>query len=76
MEDTYKIVRVYEKTLKHSRVQKRGLTLEQAQKWCNDPETSSMTARKPLGCDGDDRQIERWHDKQKHWFDGFIKEEK
>ncbi len=39
--------------------------------WCQDPETSSMTARKPRGCDGDDRRIQRWHDKQKHWFDSY-----
>lgn len=45
-----------------------GLTEKEAQKICQDPETSSMTARKPKGCDGDEKQIERWHRQNKHWF--------
>ena len=48
-----------------------GLTLQEAQKICNDPETSSMTARKPKGCDNDERQIARWHEQEKHWFYGY-----
>lgn len=71
---TYKIIRFYQND-RRPRVQRRGLTLEQAQKWCTDPETSSQTARAPRGCDGDERKIERWNDKQKHWFDGYQREE-
>lgn len=48
-----------------------GLTEKEAQKICQDPETSSMTARKPKGCDGDEKQIQRWHTKSKHWFYGY-----
>lgn len=56
-----------------SHVIRVGLTLQEAQKICSDPETSSMTARKPRGCDGDEKQIQRWHEKQKHWFYGYNK---
>lgn len=52
-------------------VMRIGLTEQEAQKICQDPETSSMTARKPKGCDGDEKQIARWHEKQKHWFYGY-----
>lgn len=48
-----------------------GLTLQEAQKICSDPETSSMTARKPKGCDGNEKTIETWHKNQKHWFYGY-----
>lgn len=48
-----------------------GLTEQEAQKICQDPETSSMTARKPKGCDGDEKQIQRWHKELKHWFYGY-----
>lgn len=48
-----------------------GLTEAEAQKICQDPETSSMTARKPKGCDGDTNQINRWHEESKHWFYGY-----
>lgn len=48
-----------------------GLTEKEAQKICSDPETSSMTARSPKGCDSNEAQINRWHEKQKHWFYGY-----
>jgi len=48
-----------------------GLTEREAQKICQDPETSSMTARKPKGCNGDEAMIKRWHEKNKHWFYGY-----
>jgi hypothetical protein len=51
---------------------RRGLTLEQARKHCDDPETSSISAAKPKGCANDERKIELWHEKQKHWFDGYT----
>ena len=39
---TYRIVRRYFEGRK-PRVMKRGLSLKEAQKWCQDPETSSRT---------------------------------
>lgn len=68
---TYNIRRFYENPNRDSRVVQRGLSLEQAKKWCNDPETSSYTAKAPKGCEGNEKKIERWHEKNKHWFDGF-----
>jgi hypothetical protein len=53
------------------RIIKRNVTLKEAQEICNDPETSSHTARKPQGCDGDEAMIDRWSEKQKHWFYGY-----
>lgn len=73
MSETYKIIKFYEDGRR--RVIRRGLDLEQARQICNDPETSSMTAKKPLGCAGDEVLIERWHDAQKHWFYGFDRED-
>jgi len=70
--ELYNVVRFYQDG-RRARVQRRGLTLKQAQEWCNDPETSSHTARKPAGCDGNENQINRWTEKQKHWFDGYQK---
>ena len=46
-------------------------TLAEAQEICNDPETSSMTASKPRGCNGSESLIEKWHARQAHWFYGF-----
>ena len=48
-----------------------GLTESEAQKICSDPETSSMTARSPRGCDGSEKKIANWHKNQKHWFYGY-----
>ena len=49
----------------HRSVQIRGLTLEQAQEWCQSPETSSRTASEQAlaaaGIDGP-------------WFDGYDEE--
>lgn len=56
---------------KRARIIKRNVTLAEAQRICNDPETSSTTARKPKGCEGDEAIIERWNEKQKHWFYGY-----
>ena len=57
----YKIVRFYFKG--RSRTIKRGLTLEQAQAHCNDPETSSRTCTKAAG--------KRRTQMRGPWFDGF-----
>ncbi|KKL82803.1 hypothetical protein LCGC14_1981090 [marine sediment metagenome] len=43
MSDTYKIVRRYINDLDRQDTIKSGLTLEQAQAHCSDPETSSKT---------------------------------
>lgn len=60
MEETYKIVRLYEDGRK--RVMRRGLTLEEAQKHCKDPATSSISGTgKPTR-------------KGVRWFDGYTKE--
>ena len=53
------------------RIVQKGLSLEEAQTYCADDQSSSMTADKPRGCAGDQKQIERWHEKQKHWFYGY-----
>lgn len=71
--NTYKIIRIYQDGRK-PRLQRTGLSLKQAQEWCQDAETSSMTARKPRGCDQDEKQIQRWHDKQRHWFDSYTED--
>ena len=48
-----------------------GLTEKEAQKICQDPETSSVTARTPKGCNGNEKQIQRWQELNKHWFYGY-----
>jgi hypothetical protein len=63
---TYKIVRYYRDPGFKSRVVRRGLTLEEAQAHCNDPETSSRTctlapARRRTRLKGP-------------WFDGYTEE--
>lgn len=60
---TYKIVRFYFKG--GSRIIKRGLTLEQAQEHCSNPETSSR------GTSNRARIITRRHG---IWFDGYKEE--
>jgi hypothetical protein len=60
---SYKIVRFYRDDDSRRRVIKRGLTLEEAQAHCQDPETSSSTAtsypaRRRTECFGP-------------WFDGY-----
>lgn len=65
MGDTYKIVRRYRD--KHTkRALHVGLTLEEAQAWCQDPETSSRTCTKPAG-----KACTR---RNGPWFDGYEKE--
>jgi len=66
----YQVIKIYQDDRLTTTV-KSNLSLKEAQTICFDPETSSMTARKPIGCNGDEKQIKRWHDKQKHWFYGY-----
>jgi hypothetical protein len=61
---SYKIVRMYFQGGK--RTVKRGLTLEQAQAHCQDPETSSRTCTKP-------RNV-RLTKERGPWFDGYEEE--
>lgn len=62
--DTYQIVRFYQD---HPReVIETGLTLEEAQEHCNDPETSSKTC---AGTEAMQRTAELGV-----WFDGYEKE--
>jgi hypothetical protein len=62
--DRYKIVRMYFRGGK--RTIETGLTLEQAQKHCKDPETSSSTCTKSAG---------KARTKQKGaWFDGYERD--
>lgn len=64
---TYKIVRYYrDNPGLNGTVVTRGLTLEQAQAHCNDPETSSSTATSAEG-------VERTK-QYGPWFDGYTEE--
>lgn len=64
---TYKIVRFYRDNDDLNRtVVVRGLTLEQAQAHCQDPETSSSTATSPEAVERTERYGE--------WFDGYEEE--
>lgn len=64
--ETYKIIRFYRDRWPNHRTIMRGLTLEEAQAHCNDPETSSSTATSAVG-----RARTR---KLGAWFDGWTEE--
>ena len=66
MADTYQIVRFYQQGNIRRRVIDTRLTLEEAKKHCNDPESSSSTC---TGATGKRRTKQRGP-----WFDGFEKE--
>lgn len=68
MRDTYKIVRHYFHAVNgsHRRVIARGLSLEQAQAHCHDPNTSSRTAYSA--------EARRRTKSRGPWFDGYDKE--
>jgi len=63
---TYRIVRMYQNPHLRSYVVKRGLSLEEAQAHCRDPETSSRTA---TGYDAQRRTMAAGP-----WFDGYEEE--
>lgn len=63
---TYKIIRVYQRDDQPKRVIKRGLTLEEAQAHCRDPETSSSTCTSSEG--------RRRTEERGPWFDGYDEE--
>lgn len=62
--DTYRIIRMFFKGGK--RVIEKGLTLEQAQVHCKDPETSSQTCTKSAG--------RKRTEQRGPWFDGYERE--
>jgi len=63
---TYKIVRFYRDPDISNKIIQRGLTIEEAQAHCNDPETSSQTCKNKAG----KARTKRCGD----WFEGFMKE--
>lgn len=63
---TYKIVRFYEAKDRPERTIQRGLTLEEVQRHCDDPESSSATATGKAA-----RARTR---RVGPWFDGWRKE--
>lgn len=65
---TYRIVRFYQRDEHPREVVARGLTLEQAQAHCNDPETSSSTA---TGHHARERT-----ERMGPWFDGYEDEDR
>ena len=64
--EKYKIVRGYFRDGKGKRTIERGLTLEEAQAYCKDPETSSKTCTNSAG----KRRTKMYGP----WFDGYEKE--
>ena len=62
----YSIVRMYQNDWCKKRMIKRGLTLEEAQEHCRDPETSSSTATSP-------EAVKRTK-YMGPWFDGYESE--
>jgi hypothetical protein len=64
---TYRIVRHFENPDIRNRVGKRGLTLEEAQRHCRDPETSSKTAKS--------RHAQSRTQALGPWFDGYEEEQ-
>jgi hypothetical protein len=63
---TYKIVRFFQDSRRQSVTIKTGLTLQEAQAHCNDPETSSRTATS--------REARRRTTEAGAWFDGYAEE--
>ena len=65
---TYEIIRFFAAQTGGRRVIERGLTLEEAQAHCSNPETSSSTCTT--------RQKRAYTEKVGQWFDGYTKEGK
>lgn len=63
---TYKVIRFYENSPAGRRVIRRGLTLEEAQAHCQDPETSSSTCTSRVGR-ARTKRLGRW-------FDGYARD--
>lgn len=65
---TFKIIRMFFNDDVPNRIIKRGLTQEQAQAHCSDPETSSSTCTNRAG-------LERTR-KHGPWFDGWTEDDR
>lgn len=63
---TYRVTRFYQDPDRESEVVKRGLTLEEAQAHCKDPETSSTTCTSSTGKGRTKRRGP--------WFEGYTRE--
>lgn len=63
---SYKVLRFYESDSVETETVLTGLTLDQAQAHCKDPETSSSTCTNPEG-------VERTA-RSGRWFDGWTEE--
>jgi hypothetical protein len=61
-QNTYRVVRMYFEE-RPRKVLARGKTLEQVQRWCSDPDTSSSTTTSTAG--------KRHTEKYGAWFDGW-----
>lgn len=61
--ERYNIVRCYFKAYPRRRIIRRNLTLEEAQAWCRNPETSSSTCTSSAG--------RRRTAQLGPWFDGY-----
>lgn len=66
MADTYRIVRMYFERPGRNRTIARGLTLDEAQAHCKDPETSSRTCTK--------YENRKRTERRGPWFDGYDRE--
>ena len=62
-EELYKIVRMYARDDVKNRTLQTGLTLDEAQEHCRDPETSSRHAKSD--------EATQHTAKYGHWFDGY-----
>jgi hypothetical protein len=62
----YKIIRFFRDDSSKNRTIKTGLTLQEAQAHCKDPETSSSTAKS--------RASQKITDSHGPWFDGYEEE--
>lgn len=62
----YRVVRMYFSDEHPTRVLARHKTLEQVQRWCNDPDTSSSTTTSEAG--------KAHTEKYGAWFDGYEEE--
>lgn len=66
MSDTYKILRFYQRSHTMRETVRTGLTLEEARKHCNDPDTQSKTCMTEEG-------MQRTAEKGP-WFEGYDPE--
>lgn len=63
---TYKIVRIYLRDKHKTRTIRKGLTLEEAQAHCSDPETRSTSAT--------NAKARQEAERKGPWFDGYDEE--